>query len=321
MLESDIILFQRPATKDWFEFIKLCQKNGKLIVIDYDDDPFNTHPLNPFYQYSGIKEYSYQWENGQIDWLWKDGEDGFSIERNIEWQDMFKACLRKADMVTCTTDILKETFLAYNKNVKVLPNCVDFKLYRRYQLVKDKIRIGYQGGYSHYPDMWMIKDAIFEIIEKYNNVKFVFIGDYRHADMWQSLPTSKFEFHRWKEFVTFPYVIPLLNLDIGLCPLVDNVFNRQKSALKWFDYTMGGAATIASNIPPYSVAMEDKKNCLLIENSKEEWVKAMSELIENEQKRKDLNENAYQEIYQKWNADKNAVMWRDAYKEIMNQEI
>jgi glycosyltransferase involved in cell wall biosynthesis len=322
MMEADIVLFQRPSDKNWFDFIKICQKNGKFIVIDYDDDPFNTHPMNPFYQYSGIKEYSYKWENGQVDWLWKDGENGFSIDRNIEWQDMFKACLRKADMVTCTTDILKETFSKYNNNVKVLPNLVDLKIFRRYNLVKNEVRIGFQGGYSHYPDVWMIKDAILEVVNKYQNVKFVFMGDFRHAEMWQGIPTSKFEFHQWSQYNTFPYVLPLLNLDIGLAPLVNNTFNWNKSNLKWHDYTMGGAATIASNIPPYSNTMKDGEDCILVTSEKkEEWVEAISRLIENEQMRKDMNEKSYQRILNEYDADKNAHLWVDAYKELFNQGI
>ena len=43
-----------------------------------------------------------------------------------------------------------------------------------------------------------------------------------------------------------------LKLDIGIAPLLDNSFNRNKSCVKFYEYAMSGAVTLASNVLPYS---------------------------------------------------------------------
>ena len=97
ILEAEIIMFQRPATEDWMNFIKVAQKAGKIIVVDFDDDPFNTSPWNPAYIHYGVMEHKYRFDDGHEDYLWKDGEGGFSIEDNIQRRDYFRACFKRAD--------------------------------------------------------------------------------------------------------------------------------------------------------------------------------------------------------------------------------
>jgi len=321
LIECDLVVVQRADSKHWFDFIKLCQKHGKIVVHDYDDDPFHTHPMNPFYRISGTQEYTYKWEDGTVDSLWKDGEEGFDIERNIEFQDMFRACFRKADLVTTTTGVLADEFKDINSNVIVLPNLIDFDLYSSAELVKKEIRIGWQGGMSHYPDIYMIKDAIIEVMKKHDNVKFIFMGDFRHQDLFQEIPTSKREFHPWCKFICYPDKLKLLNLDIGLCPLVDNRFNRCKSSLKWLDYSAVKAATIASHIPPYSPDIKDDETGILVGQDRQLWVDAMDELITNKKKRLKIAQNAYDDVRENHNANKKAKLWLDAYEKVAKMEV
>lgn len=319
VIESDIILFQRPASEEWFRFIKLCQKHGKIIVTDYDDDPFNTHPMNPYYKFVGTKEFAYKWPTGEVDMLWEDGVT-IDIERNIIRNDLFRSSFRKADLVTTTTPILEGFFKTLNKNTAVLPNLVDFYYYQKPEFVKREIRIGYQGGTSHYEDIYVIKDMLTKVMKKYDNVKFVYLGESRFNKLFQDIPSSKKEMHGWVKFISYPYKLQLLNLDIGICPLVDNVFNRNKSSIKWMDYSTVGAATIASDIPPYSETITNGQDGLLVKDNKQ-WEEALCELIEDKHKRLKLAENAYENVYENHNADKKAHLWRDAYEKILNQEI
>lgn len=321
VLDADIVLFQRPASEEWFKFIKLCQKYGKLIVCDYDDDPFSTHPLNPYYKFIGTKNYSYKWPTGEEDMIWQDGENGFDIERNIIRQDMFRASYRNSDMITTTTPILAEEFKKLNKNTVVLPNLIDFDYYRPYEMKKDDtVRIGYQGGASHYEDLYEFKGALERVLKANKNAKFVYFGDLRFKKLFQNIPTPQLEFNDWVKFVAYPYKLPLMNIDIGVCPLVDNKFNRNKSALKFFEYSATGSATVASNIPPYSEVITDGENGLLAK-TEDEWVECLTDLIKDAEKRNKLKKNAYDLVYQEHNAEKQAYLWRDAYQSIINQEI
>ena len=324
MLESDIIVFHRPASEEWFQFIKKCQKYGKIIVCDYDDDPFNTSPLNPYYQYIGTEEVEYVWSDGSREMLWsknpmEHGGRFLNIEQNIRRRDLFRASFRAADLVTTTTEYLAENLRKINPNVAVLPNLIDWNGYPQIECVKKEVRIGWQGGYSHYEDLWIIKDAIKEILRKHSNVKFVFCGDMRFYGLFKDVPIERVECHNWVENNAYPYKLATMNLDIGLCPLVDNEFNKNKSAIKYFEYSMFKTATIASNMLPYSPVITNEKDGLLVDEKG--WFGAMDRLVQDKQKRMELGANAYENVYQNHNADTKAYLWLNAYEKLMKKDV
>ncbi len=323
-LESDIIVFHRPQSENWFKFIKVCNKYGKMVVADYDDDPFNTSPWNPFYQWIGTEEVTYVWPDGRKEMLWsKDpgvNAGGYiNIEDNIRRRDLFRASFRSADLVSCTTDILAEKLRTINPNVAVLPNLMDFNQYPKVELVKRNIRIGWQGGASHFEDLFMVRDAIGDILKKYPNVTFVYSGDMKLYGMFRKFPMERIEVHNWANYEVYPYKLACLNLDIGLCPVTENEFNRNKSAIKYFEYSMVGAASIASDWPPYSPCITQGKDGILVKP--DQWFNAMEELILDKEKREMLAKNAYENVYMNYNSDKKAHLWLDAYEKVLKKEL
>lgn len=323
-LESDIIVFHRPQSENWFKFIKLCNKYGKLVVADYDDDPFNTSPWNPFYQWIGTEEVTYIWPDGRKEMLWSKDPGAsagghIDIEDNIRRRDLFRASFRNADLVSCTTDILAEKLRTINPNVAVLPNLIDFNTYPKIELIKKNIRIGWSGGSSHFEDLFMIRDAIGKILQKYPNVTFVYSGDMRLYGMFRNFPMDRVECHQWGEYAAYPYQLACFNLDIGLCPVTENEFNRNKSCLKYLEYSVVKAASIASDWPPYSPVITNGRDGLLVKS--DGWFDAMEELILNKEKREMLAANAYDNIYENHNADKKAHLWLDAYEGLLKKQV
>lgn len=324
VMESDIILVHRPASEEWYKFIKTCRKYGKTIVVDYDDDPFNTSPLNPYYQFIGTEEVEFVWPDGKREMLWsKDpmehGGRLLDIETNIRRRDLFRASFKNADMVSTTTDILRTKLSTINPNTVVLPNLVDFEQYPIVEHKKKRIRVGWQGGASHYEDLYMVAPAIKKLLKKYDNVDFVFWGDMRMYGLFRDIPMERVECHQWVKQIVYPYKLACLNLDIGLCPVVDNEFNRNKSAIKWMEYSVVKAATVASNIPPYSVVIEDDKTGLLVDENG--WFDAMEKLVLDNDKREKLSNNAFDEVHTNHNANSKAYLWLNAYEALIKRDI
>ncbi len=56
----------------------------------------------------------------------------------------------------------------------------------------------------------------------------------------------------------YPDILREMNLDIGICPLIESEFSRFKSCVKFYEYASVGTFTIASNVLPYSKEV----NCL-----------------------------------------------------------
>jgi glycosyltransferase involved in cell wall biosynthesis len=164
----------------------------------------------------------------------------------------------------------------------------------------------------------MVKDAVINTLKKHNNVKFVFFGDMRFKKLFESCDQSKIEWQPWVPHNAYPYKLALMNIDIGLCPLVDNVFNRNKSAIKWMEYSVVGAATIASNIPPYSKVITDTKDGVLVSDDK--WENALDDLINNKYHRDNLAESAYESVYQTHNIDTKVNLWHETYMKLLKPE-
>ena len=323
-LWADLLVFHRPANEEWFKFIKTMQKYGKIFVSDYDDNPFHTSPMNPFYGYIGTEEVEYVWPDGTKEWLWsedmvsKTGKKIFNIEKNINLRETFKANFKKSDLVTCTTPELRDAFLKLNKNVSVLPNLIATEFFPEpADMGKGDIRIGWQGGSSHYEDLFFIKPVIKTVLEKHSNVKFVFYGDMRFKPLFNDCPQEQLEFHHWTSHEVYPYKLTLMNLDIGLCPLVDNEFNRTKSAIKWMEYSMVKMATIASVIPPYSNVIKHGETGLLCKEDHKEWIDALEDLISNKGKRYAMACTARQDVLDNHNIETKAHLWAEAYENIL----
>ncbi|MBX4189772.1 glycosyltransferase [Candidatus Parcubacteria bacterium] len=318
-LEADVIVFQRPANEEWLQFIKTCRKYGKHIVADYDDDPFNTSPLNPFYQYIGTEPVEYTWADGTKEMLWSedmvsgDGNKIFNIERNIAFRDMFRLNFKKADMVTCTTSILQNEFLKITPNVSVLPNVIDPTFWPTLpEFPKREVRIGWQGGWSHYEDLYEIVPVIKNVLEKHDNVKFVYFGDQRFRHLFKGCDQNKIEWQDWVHHETYPYKMTLLNLDIGICPLANNSFNWTKSAIKWMEYSMLGCATVAANIEPYAPAIKSGETGFLVSDNSE-WEMALDALIENGWQRRLMAKRAFADVMENHNIQTKAKLWVEAY--------
>jgi len=318
-MESDAVVFQRPASPEWLNFIKVAQKAGKVIVCDYDDDPFHVNPMNPSYKYNGIEEVAVTWEDGKIDMLWKNGEGGFDVERNIRHMDLFRASFKRADLITCTTPVLHEIFKKINPNCEILPNVIDVELYPSCEFVKKEVRILWQGGSSHYEDLYIVHKQIVNILKKYPTVKFVYFGDMRFVSLFKDAPQNQIEYHGWVSHKTYPYKLATMNCDIGLCPVADNEFNRCKSSIKWMEYSTQKMATIASDITPYNVDIEKDVTGILVNDS--EWFDAMERLIADKLYREALARNAYNTVCEKYNANTKAHLWRDAYDKVLKKEL
>lgn len=324
VMESDIIVLHRPASEEWFKFIKTCRKFGKTIVVDYDDDPFNTSPLNPYYQFIGTEEVEYVWPDGKREMLWSKnpmeyGGRYLDIETNIRRRDLFRASFRTADMVSVTTDILQTKLSKINPNTVVLPNLVDFDQYPVVEHMKRRIRLGWQGGASHYEDLHMIAPAIKKILKKYDNVDFVFWGDLRMYGLFRDIPMERIECHQWVKQIVYPYKLACMNLDIGLCPIIENEFNSNKSAIKHFEYSVVKAATVASNMPPYSPVIKHGETGLLAKEN--EWFEAIEMLVLDKEKRERLAQNAFDNTHENHNANSKAYLWLNAYESLLKRDV
>jgi hypothetical protein len=251
VMTSDIFLLQRLGGQSVIDRMRQFIKDNNLkskIVMDHDDDIFNTSPLSEHYADNGTEEVKIV-HNGKLLHEWKDGIN-INIKKNRIKMDDMKKTIGMVDMVTVTNENLANIFRPYNENVRILPNCIDVPEWNKLNIVRDnpeEIRIGWQGGHSHWEDLLMIRDPLKQICEKYPNVKIVMMG-YMPVSMDKEFRQGQLEFKKWVEVPAHPYRLAAMDLDIGLIPLKKNQFNICKSPIKWVEYSALKIPSIASYV-------------------------------------------------------------------------
>lgn len=287
---ADIIVFGRRdvpeylsqwgGLRDWFNI---------PIVMDTDDNVNATRPFNPGYR-------GYHPGSEALHWNAKTASE--------------------VDAITVSTANLKEFHLRHNKNIHILPNSLEFDRWEKAPKPDHpgEIRLGLLLSSSHHEDAKLLLNVIPAILNKYPNVHLYYSGMFSYVfdkikqqDRLHPLP--------WINLRNWPEEVCNLGIDIGLAPLVDNLFNRAKSNLRYLEYSAAGMAPIVSPVEAYNCVKHNKNG--LVARTTEDWINCISELVEDEKKRNLIAKNAHNYVKVKFNSKKNAKLYVKAYKQII----
>ena len=111
---------------------------------------------------------------------------------------------------------------------------------------------------------------------------------------------------RWTKDIN-SYATNYNTFDVSLAPLVDSVFNANKSQLKVIEAGFFKKAIIASDVDPFTIDLisavdegkfNDKGNALLVGSKKnhKDWAKHMKRLVENPNMIEDLGNRLYETV-------------------------
>ena len=288
-----------------------------VFIYDTDDDYDFIHPMNMAFARSGYRDYpagnvltpgdmiEIEYESGERSAAWVDEETyhnevQFDIARNIfEAHDRHSLLRTGINGVTVSVPALRDHFrdvLKVTAPIHVLPNMVvpeDYAHKMPIQVVRKpgNVRVFFQGGMAHYADLYPIREAIRAVAQKYPNTTWVFYGD-EFKWIHDAIPPAQLEYHTGNGHAGYLVKRPLFAADINLCPLRDDRFNRGKSAIKWYEGTLADIpeATVAARVATFS-EIEDGKTGMLY-STPEEFAQKLSLLIEQEELRRTIGENA-----------------------------
>lgn len=283
-------------------------KYPPIFIWDGDDNPDFTSPFNQSFVVNGTRNVDGSpikpgailettAGDGTKVPMWKDKETTaggltFDIARNIEQERLRKSLIRKCHGATACSPELASYYrdALGQKNVHVYYNTVvpeDYQYgitpHRRAE-GDNTVRIFWQGGQSHLHDWLPLQEAVRTVARRYPNTKWIFMG-VGLPFLEGSIPAEQVEVLPWIHYEAYRLRRTLVDADINLCPLMDNVFNRCKSAIKWYESTVSEnvEATLAQNVGPYR-EIKDGETGLLF-NTADEFVLKLSALIEDAQLR------------------------------------
>jgi glycosyltransferase involved in cell wall biosynthesis len=198
--------------------------------------------------------------------------------------------------------------------VTTLPNCIlETDWEKKYPRIHHGLTIGWVGSASHISDLKLLVEPLRILADKYPKVKFVF-GGFCIPEIREILGDRMLEIDR-VPISDYPGLVQ--QIDIGLAPLVDSEFNRSKSNIKFLEYSMGGAAVVASPVEPYQCINHGMTGFWA--RNTEDWVRYVGRLIRDQELRKRMSREAKQWTLCNHNILKEAWRWKAFYEDIVRR--
>lgn len=287
--KASMVISQRVSTRIGLATLMgMKSKHPRPVFCEIDDDVFAVESCSP----------------------------GFgSVHPGSEAETMFKEQLEWSDGVIVSTEELKRIYSKYNKNIIVIPNGIDFKVWgiaNKKKVKKNKkIKIVWQGSMNHFDDLKILSQVVPKILKEFKNVEFHFVG------LLPDFIKQKGTFYH-EPVITdkYPKYMVDINPDIILAPLKDHRFNRSKSNLRVLEAGAMKKAIVASSNPKlaYGQTIEHGHDGLLAKNT-EDWIEYITYLIRCPEEREILGENLYEKVKEKYNVRKIAK----EYEEILRR--
>jgi glycosyltransferase involved in cell wall biosynthesis len=247
--------------------------------------------------------------------------------------------LESADALIVTTPVLKESLASAGKPVHVLPNAVDPDDWKPRPVKNGPLRVGWTGSSSHIEDLQMLVPGLLRAREK---IPFDFViqglvdmpireqaaqarsmmdrlEPSRRAtaraflDLADSLDTIRYTHVPFGETGRFFEILPALDLDIGLCPLLDTEFNRHKSANKFYEYAVTGTVTLASDVTPYRGEVS-----AVVSNDPHGWAEGIDALAKDRRLRRKHLERQREFVLERRNIHRLRENWRAALEAVLS---
>lgn len=189
----------------------------------------------------------------------------------------------------------------------------------------ERLRVGFMGSISHIGDLHLCLPALTRAKEMGCEIVLIGIDPTSPAEYAKipgvnpSLPRIRGLIAAWRrlEPTVIPwirpevYARPPLPLDIGVCPLALNSFSLGKSDVKAIEYTLSGAAVVASAHPVYRDFWRHGETCLL-SSSPEDMARCVAELVRNRGLRRELVRAARQYVREERGSQTLRREWHDA---------
>jgi glycosyltransferase involved in cell wall biosynthesis len=275
-----------------FALCKMVEdKFGTKFILDVDDNMF------------AVKQDNIGW------WLYMDHDKTWDLQTTI----------LKASYVTTTNEhlanVLRERREQKPDTVQIIPNYITLD-YKNEPKTHEGIKIGYFGGSSHYKDLHNtgVIDAVRDIMNENKSVRFMSVG----MPVESYLPRKRYTYNdgaRGHAWITEIY--PQMNFDIAIAPLTDDEFAKSKSNIKWQEASMMKAAVVATDVLPYQ-CIENGVDGILVKNGKRTWYEALKKLVDDEEYRKTIAQNAYDRIQNDYLIENNWQATRDAIENVYN---
>ena len=278
---ADIIIFLRSDADIDAYISKIAKRAGKKLIYVLDDDLLNVPDYlssSPYYLLP-------------------------STQNNI------KTIMSNCDTLLTPSPVLLEKYGNGFKNAFLIAEPSLNRIAKKEK--NEKIKIGFAGSIDRTQDINnILKEAIEKIVDKYDEqIEIEFMG--AKPDFVEQLGLKHLPYQ--DGYDAYTAYMARCNWDIGLAPMPQSEFHRCKYFNKYVEYASFGIAGIYSNLEPYVYAIENEVNGLLVNNTTDEWFKAICRLIEDDKLRNNISKECLRQANEIYALD---ILADDYYEKI-----
>jgi glycosyltransferase involved in cell wall biosynthesis len=293
VIGSDLIILCRNTDPERAHWFLNMMGNRKSYIYDIDDNFFELPEDSIFGRYY----------------------------RSPERQGMLKEFIQRASLVRVYSTPMLERAVELNPNTVKVTGPVDWRLLSPVKENNEQklVKIVYATSRVNDNLAEIFKPALKRILENYKDeIQVYFLG------------YNPVEFKTYKNVFFKPLTLNYeqylryfsgARFDIGLAPLMDDIFHRSKSNLKVREYGACRIAGIYSDVDVYSSSIAHRENGLLVNNTPDAWYDAIAELIENRDLRINIQKRAYLFARQNFSEEAFAEIWYRQIKDVLGQTL
>lgn len=221
---------QRPFDKIHYEIAKMVKRNRRNLWVDYDDDLFDLPSDN----------------------LASETYSDPSVRRQMA------EIIAMADIVTVTTEALKKKLAAgpmRNKDIRVVPNAIDFERFPQTPLPERKNLILWRGSKTHHKDVMTVGKQIVDLYKASPKTVWEFLGDnlWFITDAMKQHDPKRTIYYKGLGVVEYHQHIIDVAAKTFIAPLLDQPFNHAKSNIAFLEATFAGSLCVAPKFEEWDV--------------------------------------------------------------------
>lgn len=218
--------------------------------------------------------------------------------------------IKVAHLIVAGNEYLANYAKNFNKNVVIIPTCIDTEEYKRINGYKEKengkVCIGWSGSQTTIEHFRAFEPILKKIKEKYKGkIYFKVIGD----SMYKNIDLSI----KGKEWKRATEINELEEIDIGIMPLPHDKWTEGKCGLKGLVYMSMEIPAIMEKVGVNKEIVNDSQNAFLAGNE-EEWIEKLSILIDDFDLRKKIGEAGRETVLTKYSVNAQKVAFLNCFE-------
>ncbi len=219
--------------------------------------------------------------------------------------------LPQVNIIVAGNGIIADWAQQYNKNVVIIPTCVDETIYPISTSSAPPLILGWIGNPANLFYIDELREALSRLAAEFDiRMRMISSGPYTIE-----IPNLEVEFREWS---LINEGRDIANFDIGLMPVIDDEVGRGKCGFKLLQYMAARVPAVASPVGVNTDIINNKVNGLLA-NTAEEWYDCLHYLISHPEERCRIAEEGYNGIQAGYTTPTAQKLWADLIASLVNK--